>query len=214
MKVIGLVGGIGGGKSTVAKIFASRDGVVAIDADRLGHDVLRLDEVKKQVRSLWGNLPFDEKGEIDRRKMAGIVFAGTAESDENLKKLTGISHPKIAELLQKQLENAKISGKWLVLIDAPLLFEGKWDRFCDEIIFVDAPEELRIQRMLSRGWTPGEYRARVANQCSLEEKKRAAKYVLQNDGTISQLEEKIEKLIREILLFTTKDTKNHEDDDV
>lgn len=195
MKVIGLVGGIGSGKSTVARIIGGRDGAVVIDADRLGHEVLRLDEVKTLIRAEWGDVPFGNDGEIDRRKMAAIVFSDTPESRANLEKLIAISHPRIAELLKSQIHIAKIRNSKLVLLDAPLLLEGDWDRFCDRIIFVDSPEHIRIERVMKRGWTMDEYRARTANQLPLETKRNAAQDVLENDCSLVELEQRIDAIL-------------------
>ena len=199
MKTIGLVGGIGSGKSTVAQIIGRREDAVVIDADRLGHDVLRLDEVKTLVRAEWGNTPFGEDGEIDRRKMATLVFSGTPESIAQLEKLIGISHPRIAGLLKKQIELAKIRGVKLVLLDAPLLLEGPWDQFCDRIIFIETPQHVRMERIAKRGWSQEEYHARAANQLPLEEKRKAAQFVLENDCSLIELEQRIDAILCQIM---------------
>ena len=199
MKTIGLVGGIGSGKSTVAQIIGRRGDAVVIDADQLGHDVLRLDEVKTLVRAEWGNATFGEDGEIDRRKMAALVFSGSPEGDAQLEKLIGISHPRIAGLLKKQIELAKIKGVKLVLLDAPLLLEGHWDQFCDRIVFVETPQHVRMERVAKRGWSQEEYHARAANQLPLEEKRKAAQFVLENDCSLIELEQRIDAILRQML---------------
>ena len=198
MKTIGLVGGIGSGKSTVAQIIGQREDAVVIDADRLGHDVLRLDEVKTLIRADFGDAPFGEDGKIDRRKMAALVFSGTPEGNAHLEKLIGISHPRIAGLLKKQIELAKIKGVKLVLLDAPLLLEGHWDQFCDGIIFVDTPEHVRMQRVMDRGWSMLEFLARSANQLPLETKRAAAQFVIKNNCPLDELEQRVEVVLRKI----------------
>lgn len=200
MKIIGLVGGIGSGKSTVAKLIGQREGVLVVDADRLGHDVLRLDEVKLLIRAQWGNTPFDGDGEVDRRKMATIVFSGSEDGNANLEKLTTISHPHITELLKSQIEVAKMSGVRLVLLDAPLLLEGGWDRFCDILVFIDTPIQVRISRVLERGWTSEEFQARTANQLPLDVKRDTAHYAIENDCSLVELEQRIDGLFRQIFV--------------
>ncbi|MDR1382651.1 MAG: dephospho-CoA kinase [Planctomycetaceae bacterium] len=191
MKIIGLVGGIGSGKSTVARMIGERDNAVVLDADKLGHDVLLLDEVKTLVRNEWGDVPFDANGEINRRNLADIVFSGTKDGNENLDKLKKISLSRIATLLKSQIDRAKAEKKAWILLDAPLLLEGNWDKFCDVIIFIDTPEQVRLEHALSRGWTKKEYDARTAQQIPLENKRLAAKFVLQNDCSLEQLRERI-----------------------
>ncbi|MDR1491470.1 MAG: dephospho-CoA kinase [Planctomycetaceae bacterium] len=198
MKIIGLVGGIGSGKSTVAQIIGKRDGAVVLDADKLGHDVLLLDEVKTLIRNEWGGVPFDINGEIDRRKLAAIVFSGTKTGDENLDKLKKISLPRIATLLKSQIDRAKMKKKTWVLLDAPLLLEGGWDKFCNAVIFIDTPENLRLERAASRGWTKEEYYARTQRQIPLEKKRLAAKFILRNDCSFEQLKERINAILENI----------------
>jgi len=198
MKIIGLVGGIGSGKSTVARLIGKRDGVTVIDADRLGHEVLLLDEVKTLIRAEWGEAPFGDDGEVDRCKMAAIVFSGTAEGNADLEKLKKISHPRIVELLKSKIVFAKMTLVRLVVLDAPLLLEGRLDWLCDDLVFVESPHLARIDRVLSRGWTPEEFRARTANQLSLDDKRKAARFVIENDCSLDELDKRIDVLFRKL----------------
>ena len=198
MKIIGLVGGIGSGKSTVARLIGKREGVAMIDADQLGHEVLRQDEVKTLIKARWGDAPFGDDGEVDRRKMAAAVFSGTEEGKANLEYLTNISHPRIAKLFESRLEIAERNAMQMVLLDVPLLLEGGWDRFCDTLIFVDAPMPARIDRVLSRGWTPEEFQVRTANQLPLDTKRQAAQFIIENDCSLAELEQRVETVMQQI----------------
>ena len=196
MIIIGLVGGIGSGKSTVAKLLEQREGILVVDADRLGHNVLRFDEVKSLIQAQWGDTPFGPDGEVDRRKMATIVFSGYEEGNANLEILAAITHPYIAKLLKRQIEVAKMRNIHLVLLDAPLLLEGKWDRFCDILVYIDTPIQVRISRVLERGWTSEEFQARTANQLPLDVKRNAAQFIIENDCSLVELEQRINDLFR------------------
>jgi dephospho-CoA kinase len=197
MKIIGLTGGIGSGKSTAAAVFA-KHGAYVVDADRLGHQVLQLPEVKAEIHKTWGDV-FDLQGEVDRRKMAAIVFAGNPQSDLELAKLRTLTHPRIADMLNAQITEAEKYGFPLVLIDAPLLLEGDWDQYCSEILFVETPENLRRERVLKRGWTQDEYHARENNQLPLQVKRDAASHVLVNEGDLTFLEKQVQSFLKKIL---------------
>ncbi|MDR0327891.1 MAG: dephospho-CoA kinase [Planctomycetaceae bacterium] len=189
MKIIGIIGGIGSGKSTASMLFQQL-GAAVISADDIGHQVLLFPAVKESARERWGSAVFDEEGEIDRKKLAAVVFA-----DENeLAYLKSLSHPLIAEEVHRQREEHERKGVQLCLLDAPLLLESGWDRFVDQIIFVDAPAEVRRHRVESRGWSETEWQQRESAQFSVEEKKRRANVILDNSGDPESLRRQVEKL--------------------
>ena len=193
MKIIGIIGGIGSGKSTAAEQFRQL-GAAVIDADDIGHQVLLLPDVKEAVRQRWGQTVFDSDGEIDRRALAAVVFT----DEKELAYLKSLTHPLIAEEVHRQQEEHKQNDVPFCLLDAPLLLESGWDHLVDQIIFVSAPAEVRWNRVKNRGWTETEWKQRESAQFSVEEKSRRADVVLDNSGDAEHLRTQIETLVRNI----------------
>ena len=181
--VIGITGGIGSGKSTVASMLAEL-GAEVIDADALGHEALRRDDVKEQLREAWGEGVFDASGEVDRRALAAEAFGGESQA----RRLNAIVHPPILAEIRRQVQACR--AKALVL-DAALLIESGLDAICDVVVFVDAPAAVRRERVAARGWTDRELQNREARQSSIEEKRKRSQYVIENgtarENTLAQV---------------------------
>ena len=190
MKKIGLIGGIGSGKSLVAQLLAKL-GAVVLDADRIGHDVLRQEDVKDAVRGRYENSVFDSNDEIDRKKLAKIVFAPTEQGAKELAFLNELTHPRITDEFQKRLAALDANSVELVVVDAPLLFESGWGKLASKILFVEVPEEIRRQRCQKRGWSREHFDAREAAQWPVEKKRQLADYVIRNTGTEEELAENV-----------------------
>jgi dephospho-CoA kinase len=182
MKILGIIGGIGSGKSTASALF-QQSGAAVICADDIGHQVLLLPSVKKAVQERWGSAVFGKDGEIDRRTLAACVFA----DEKELIYLKALTHPLIAEEVHRQRQEHERNGVQLCLLDAPLLLEAGWDHLVDMIIFIEVPAAIRWHRVKSRGWSETEWRQREAVQLSVEEKKRRANVVLDNSGDTEHL---------------------------
>ncbi len=180
MHSFGLLGGIGSGKSAVAEMFC-RLGAFRIDADQIGHEILLLPEIKDSIRKRWGGHVFDDQGLPDRRRIAALVFSGTEEGRRELEFLKSLTHPLITEEMQRAVRQAKAPN---VLFDAPLLLEAGWGHLVDIIIFVEAPREMRLSRVLRRGWTEAEFDAREHVQLSLETKRARARFCIDNSGSL------------------------------
>lgn len=194
MLVIGLTGGIASGKSFVAECFAEL-GCEIVDADVIGHQVLMLPETVKKIRYAFG----DEvilNGQVDRRRLAGIVFANNSETpSEELKRLESITHPVIGEWMNlrlQKIEQANLAPA--VVLDAPVMFKAQWDRFCDRIVFVHADSEIRQQRSALRGWAEGELRRRESQQLPLEQKRQRATDQIDNSGSAANTREQVRTL--------------------
>lgn len=176
--ILGIVGGIGSGKSYVASLFAKHGGYI-IDADRLGHEALTNSVIKEQINRHWGEAVFNDQGEVDRRKLAGIVFAQSNEKS----KLEAIVFPYIGKGITDaiQLHQNDDKVKFFIL-DAAILLETGWRKHCDAVIFVEASEATRLKRVAGRGWDAQELHRREASQWSLEKKKAACQHVIPNEG--------------------------------
>ncbi|MBL8865113.1 MAG: dephospho-CoA kinase [Planctomycetia bacterium] len=190
--ILGLVGAIGAGKSTVAKRLAARGGAV-VDADTLGHDALDQPEIRERIVAEWGNV-LRPDGRVDRRKVAAIVFA----SQEERRKLEHLTFPFIRRRCEDAIQAAMNNVQFkFVVLDAAVMLEAGWVGVCDRLLYVDAPRELRLKRVAERsGWTAADLDAREAAQMPAEEKRRYADAVIMNDGTIDELDRDLTVVLR------------------
>src|SRR5438445_3033779 len=191
--VIGLIGGIGSGKSSAAAALAKL-GARVISGDLLGHEALRDADIKKQVVEHWGKRVLDRQGEIDRSRLGAIVFG----NPEERRKLEAIVHPYIKRRLAEEIDAAQADRRVkLIVVDAAVMLEVGWSKHCDRILYVEAPRNLRLKRLAQqRGWTAKELAAREEAQMPLSEKKAFADAVLNNSGSVEQLQEEIGKLLK------------------
>jgi dephospho-CoA kinase len=190
--VIGLLGGIGAGKSTVSAAFAERGGKI-ISGDGIGHAALRQPELREQIVARWGKDLFDEQGAIDRKKLGAIVFHDAAERQA----LEAIVFPWIKKEMRRQIEEAQADPATdFVVLDAAVMLEAGWDGFCDRLVFIDTPREIRLARIAAqRGWSEKEVAAREQSQMPLAEKAQRADHVLDNSGSPEQLQFQIDQLL-------------------
>lgn len=191
--IIGMVGGVGSGKSTVAGLL--RDlGCVVANADANAAAVLQQEEVIAQIISWWGKQLLDEEGQIDRRILGEIVFSDS-QKREQLEKLI---HP-LVRVMQTEQFDAAPEGTVALIIDAPLLIEAGLDSLCDAIIFVDTPRKVRHQRVLeTRGWDAKQLDLREAAQLPLDTKRNKADYVISNGDELQAVKRQIEIVLAEI----------------
>ena len=198
MYVIGIVGGVASGKSLVARQLSDL-GAVVLEADRIGHEVLRLESVEAAARDRWGETIFGPDGRVDRSRLAKIVFARPVDGDtqrrahQEREYLEKITHPEIGRLVRQQLDRLAAGGQKLAVLDAPLLTEAGWDKFCDTIIFVDAPRAVRLARAKSRGWSEEDFAAREDAQDSLKFKRERADVIIDNSQSVESTKAQIER---------------------
>jgi dephospho-CoA kinase len=190
--VVGLIGGIGSGKSQVAAAFA-RHGARIIAGDQLAHAALRDPDVRARVAARWGQELLGDDGEIDRRRLAAIVFADPVE----LKALEAITHPWIRQRIRAEVEAARQDPQVpLIVLDAAIMLEAGWNDVCDRLIFIDAPRAVRLERLArQRGWTEKEVDARERAQLPLTAKVVRADHVLENSASLEHLNRQVDDLL-------------------
>ena len=192
MKIIGVTGGIGSGKSTVSS--ALRDlGAAVIDADVLARNVTAVGgKAFDELVMHFGREILDEKGEIDRKKLASIAFS----DKEKLSELNSITHKYITEKIYDTIEIIKNSGKWdIIVIDAPLPIEKGFLDIAEEVWVVVAEREKRIKRVMDRsGYTYEEAVNRINSQPGDEEYLKIADEILYNNGSLEELEQAVVRL--------------------
>ncbi len=185
MIVIGLTGGIGTGKSEVARIFQEL-GAVLINADQIGHQAYTPhSEIWQEVVKAFGEEILQPNGEIDRKKLGSIVFA----DPDQLTRLNRIMHPRMARIVAQQVQELREQGADVVVVEAALLFVAGWDSLVGEVWSTESPENLVIKRLQSRsGLSQEEARKRIDSQMSAEERKSRSQVVVDNSGDLAELE--------------------------
>lgn len=155
--VIGLVGRIASGKSTVARMLAAR-GARVLDADAIAHEVLDESETRSELARRFGAGVLRDDGRVDRSALATIVFGAGPESETALRDLEALVHPPVREriataLARMRAEAATTGHRRVVVLDVPLLVQAGWDDLCDRLVLVECDESVRRARMAARGWT-------------------------------------------------------------
>ncbi|WP_166826559.1 dephospho-CoA kinase [Thalassoroseus pseudoceratinae] len=187
LPLIGIVGGIGSGKSSVARHVADRFPIRVLDADSAGHAVLEEDVVKTQIRNQFGDEVFNESGAVDRKILGRRVFGDSPACREQLDQLERIVHPRIRKRLLAQIKTIRDNepNVQAIVLDAPILFETGWHELCDAVVFIDVPHDIRQQRLQTgRGWSQDELIRREANQLPLEEKQTRSDWTIRNTGEL------------------------------
>ncbi len=194
--MIGILGGIGSGKSTVAGQFAKL-GCRVIDADEIAHELLEQADVITKVKASFGQAILNFQGKIDRSKLAKIVFKDSTK----ISKLNGIIHPLVlarTEALIKEY-NGQNEVKAIVL-DMPLLMEVGWEKRCDRLIFVDCRADLRLKRAEKMGiFSEEALKIRENFQISLDKKKTIADNTIDNNSGFEALAEQVADILSDVV---------------
>ncbi len=166
-KIIGLTGGVAAGKSTVSK-FLSELGANVINVDQIGHKLYQIEEVKQVIFETFPTV--EENGRISRRKLGAIVF----QDESKLEKLNNIMIPKMFEEIKKSY----IEG--VNIVDMAILFESGFDQYCDTVVTVVTPHEVRLNRMRERGYSPDKIKGIIESQMTQEEKVLRSDHIINN----------------------------------
>jgi len=196
--VLGLTGAVGAGKSTVAAL-AAAEGCAVLDVDRMGRDALGDGAVAAAVAAALGAGVLDAAGNVDRARVASVVFADEAAR----RRVEAIVHPHVRRTLDAALATARGAARTsplrAIVVDCALLFEGGLERLCDVTVVVEAPDAVREARLArDRGWDAGESARRAAAQLSPAEKRARADRVLANDGDREALRLRTRELLDEL----------------
>ncbi|MEI6235263.1 MAG: dephospho-CoA kinase [Planctomycetota bacterium] len=190
--VVGLVGQVCAGKSTVADAFRHL-GARVFDADKAVHDMYTRPDVIAEVTAMFGPSVLDEAGNVDRKALGKIVF----NDRKQLKRLTTeIVFPRTDAAIKAAIEAFRTSDASALVIDAPSLFESGCQDLCDTIVYVSAPQERREMWASKRGWLPGELSRRDSMLENDEGKRLRADAIIVNDGTLDNVEKQTGRLMR------------------
>lgn len=194
MKVIGLVGGVGTGKTEVLYYLSQNYGVYPCSTDEIGRSLQRKGEVgyQKMVET-FGEGILDSKGEIDREKVAKLIFS----EEEKRKKLNHLIHPLVKEEVKERIEREKTKGRRFFFIESALLFEDDYPELCDEIWFIHTTEAIRKQRLaLHRGYSEEKTDGICSAQLSEEAFLRKSHRVIKNEGSFEQTKKILDDLMK------------------
>ena len=195
--IVGVTGGIGAGKSRVCEVFA-REGARVIDADEVGREAVEEPAVLRGLAQAFGNDILDDRGALNRRALGRRAFASPGARE----RLNAIVWPSLGRRMREAAERSRSERPDRpVVIDAALILEwGDHRTLCDALVVVTAPETVRIQRAMERkGLSDAEVRDRMASQLPESEKVAAADYVIENAGSLSDLETRAMAVWREII---------------
>jgi dephospho-CoA kinase len=193
--IIGILGGIGSGKSTVAAEFAKL-GCKVIDADEIAHELLEQFEVRQGIVGLFGEGILDSAGKIDRQKLAGVVFADA----QRLSLLNNIIHPLVLKRAEELIELYKLRAAIkAIVLDIPLLVEVGWDKRCDKLIFIECRRHIRVDRVKKLGvFDENQLKIRENFQISLDKKAKLADNIVDNNSDFSALVRQVANIFSHI----------------
>jgi dephospho-CoA kinase len=206
--IIGITGGIGSGKSFVGRLFGEL-GCLVIESDAQVRAAYERPDVKAALRAWWGHEAFDVGGHVDRRAVARRVFADPAERA----RLEGLLHPLVRQMRDEQMAaavdaaragegppaqprgNPPVAFVW----DTPLLFETGLSAECDALVFVDAPPDVRLERVRGRGWDATELARRENLQWGLDRKREISEYQVTNTAGADDVRRQVRHVLSRIL---------------
>lgn len=194
-KIIGLTGGIATGKSTADKFF-ERKGIPIIDTDQIAHHIYDPGKIAwKEIKDEFGEQVVNFDQTINRQVLGKIVFS----DPDKMQKLNHITHPQVLiEVKNKITEFEKVDTP-IVVLDVPLLYESGYENLCDQVIVITLPEKLQIKRLIKRNNLNYEDALkRINSQMPLAQKAKLADYVVDNSGSVNDLDEQLSEVLKKI----------------
>lgn len=194
MKIIGITGGVGAGKSTVLDHLEKQYNACVLQADKIGHLVMEPGGIcYGQVIALFGKQIIKNDKTIDRKMVSDVVFA----HEEMRQKLDDIIHPAVKSYILDKIEEQKKAGCTLMIVEAALLLEDHYDAFCDKVWYIHTDQEIRIERLMSsRDYTREKAENIIARQATEGFFREHADYIIQNNGDLDETWRQIEEGIR------------------
>ena len=202
IKLVGLTGGIGSGKSTIAAMIRER-GIPVLDADAIAREVVAPGQpALGEIAAVWPEVVASD-GTLDRKRLGEIVFADKAAQA----RLETITHPKIRKRIAIQAAQLASAGHGLAFIEAALLVESGFYRQLDGLVVVAASEDAQIARVMARdGCSRASVLARIRVQSSLSDKMRMADYVIENAGSLDKARTRLEEILRALAVTVKLDS--------
>ena len=194
MKVIGITGGVGAGKSTILDYLEQKYHAYVIQADKIGHLVMEPDGIcYEQVIALFGRQVIKNDKTIDRKQVSDVVFGNELMRQS----LDDIIHPTVKEYILEEIRKQKQAGCKLLIVEAALLLEEHYEEFCDAVWYVHTDTEIRIQRLIeSRGYSREKAQSIIARQASEDFFRTHADYMITNNGDLDVTWQQIEEGIK------------------
>ncbi len=194
MLKVGLTGSIGCGKSSLSNILKKHD-IPIIDADIKGREIYENKELLRDIEKSFGSSVINKDGTLNRKNLGKIVF----NDDYKLEKLNSLTHPVIQNMIKDDLNKYEKFGKKIAVVDAALLIEAGFMNMLDTLVVVTCSEEVQLQRVVLRdNCSEEDAMGRIKSQMPQDEKVKYAEFVVDNSGTIEQLEKEAEKLINSL----------------
>ena len=193
MKVFGITGGVGAGKSEVLTYLGQNYDATVIQADEAGYLVmLPGGECYGEIVKLFGRQITTETGELDRKRIAEIVF----QDEEKLKALNAIVHPAVKRYIKKAIAAAEKAGTEYVFVEAALLIEEKYDEICDELWYIYTREEIREARLMeSRGYSREKVQQIFSSQLKEAEYRKHCSVVIDNNEGLEEMQRQIDAAV-------------------
>lgn len=188
--VLGLTGGIATGKTTVTRYF-KRLAIPIVDSDIIAREVVEPGTLGLElIRANFGDGVIGEDGHLNRKKLGKIVFS----DEEKRKRLNQLLSEELDKAISAEINQWVAKKVPLVVVDVPLMYEAHYDRKVDQVMVVDVPETIQLERLMARdGLSQAEAKKRIASQMPIEEKRRLADVLINNAGSVAETEEQLEK---------------------